>query len=335
MKNRIAGINILLAVCFLYSCNVENDFIPPDFEEKLCINAVINNGRDLNKIIIEKTFQSEYPSDVNASLENLSIIIKSESKIVFESVRPKSQNRIDTVYLPADLELIPGEKYTLLVSEKNSESISSEIVVPQVPIISEIIIQGTSQTFLPPPLECHNPIKEIIFNVKFQSDEDSFYYLDIAGYLDPLYKDFPVSLIDYDIIESNSSYFKTGLYGFRGIGFSSCFSTPFLTIPGHTYEPCFFDGKTIPGNSCNIKIKIDKNSFYDYTKPIRITLNSIPKDLFSYEKSYHTYLETLLDPFSEPVYLNGNIKGGYGIFSICSGTQATLIIPADILISKP
>jgi hypothetical protein len=329
MKKKLITDFLFCLLILLNSCQGLTDFIPPDFEEKLFVNAVINNGRDQNKIIIEKSFQYEYPSEVKATLEDLSVIIRSESEIVFEYFNPNSENRTDTVHLPTSLEFIPNQKYTLIISEKNTESITSEIAVPHPPTIPEISIEGIAQTLLPPPAECHNPVKAIVLNVNFRSDEDCFYYLDIEGHLNPLFEDMLIKLIDYDIIESNTPYFNTFIYGFGSVGFSSCALTPFFIIPGHTYKPCFFDGKTIPGNACNIKIKIDINKLYDYARPIKITLNSIPKDLYAYEKSYYTYYETGNDPFSEPVYIRGNIKRGYGIFAICGGSQTSFILPVD------
>lgn len=327
MKNKLLTVFLLVLLILLNSCQGLIDFIPPDFEEKLCVNAVINNGRNPNKIIVEKTFQHEYPSEVQATLEDLSVSIRSESNIVFEYFNPKSENRIDTIYLPADLEFIPNQKYTLTISEKKSESITSEIVVPLPPSTPEISIEGSVQTFLSPPLECHNPVKSIVLNVKFTADEDCFYYLDIEGYLKPGIQDFPLNLMDYEIIESNTSYFKTVLYGFVSVGFRRCTFDYLYTTPYHTYQPCFFESKTIPENICNFKIKLDINGYYDFSRPIKITLNSIPKELYAYEKSYFTYLETLFDPFSEPVYLKGNIIRGYGIFSICSGSHTSLTLP--------
>lgn len=328
MKKRLIIESLLILLILINSCQGLIDFIPPDFEEKLCVNAVINNGRNQNKIIIEKTFQYEYPSEVQATLEDLSVIIRSESEVVFEYSNTISENRIDTIYLPADLVFTPNQKYTLTISEKNSESITCEIVVPYPPRIPEISIEGSVQTFLSPPMECHNPVKSIVLSVKFTADEDCFYYLDIEGHLIPFYVNIPVSLIDYDIIESNTPNFKTFIDGFKSIGFSNCNQSFIGIIPMHPYKSCFFDSKIIPKNNCNIKIKIDRNSYYDYTRPIKITLISISKELYAYKKSYYTYYETVNDPFSEPVYLSGNIIHGYGIFAICSGSHTSLILPA-------
>jgi hypothetical protein len=223
-----------------------------------------------------------------------------------------------------------NQKYTLIISEKNSQSTTSAIGLPPSPHSNpEISIEGVVQTFLPPPRECHNPVKSIVLNVNFRSDKDQFYYIDISGYKSSFFNDTLKAMIDYDIIESNIPYFKTSLYGFISFTFLHCLLTPFPIIASGIYQTCFFDSKTMPDNTCRIKIKIDINSLYDYTRPITVTLNSIPKDLYTYEKSYHTYLETLFDPFSEPVYLRGNIEHGYGIFAICNGSQTSIILPAD------
>jgi len=321
---------LAIVLLILYSCEGITEFIPPDFEEKLYVIAVLNETKERNRIIIEKSYQREYPADELAHLEDLSVKISSESQIVFEYFNAWSENRTDTIQLPDNLEFAPNEKYTLFVYEKNTESITSEIVVPEYPSDFEANIEGQVQTYLPPPLECHNPVKSIVLNIKFRSDEDCFYYLDIDGYRGSFFKDTLRYLIDYDIIESNTSYFKTLLYGFRSFGFFSCVESPFLMIPNHTYEPCFLEDTTIPENTCNIKIKINLDNFlYDYNKPIGINLNSVPKELYTYEKSYYTYYETGCDPFSEPVYLKGNIKGGNGIFAICSSKQYSLVLPID------
>lgn len=327
MKNKLIT-NFLICLLLIFNaCQGLTDFIPQDFEEKLCVTAVIESGGELNKIFIERTFQSEYPADESTHLEELSVVIRSDSEIVFEYFNPKSDNRIDTVILPAGIDFLPDQKYTLIISEKNSELITSEVNVPSSPQIPEVSIEGMAQTFLPPPAECHNPVKAMILNVDFITAEDCNYYLGITGNLDPWLENLQLNFADYEIIESNSPYFKTFLYGFRSIGFPYCGFTPVTNIPSSNYQPCFFDSKTIPETTSKIKIKININPYFDYTKPIRITLNSIPKELYDYEKSYHTYIETLSDPFSEPVYLRGNINGGYGIFAICNGSYTSLLLP--------
>lgn len=328
MKRIITGIMLAILLKIINSCQGLIEMIPTDFEEKLCVTAILNDFKDQNIIIVEKSYQNEYPSEIKAHLEDLSVKIISESEVVFEYFNPKSENRIDTIHLPSYLKYVPNQKYTLTISEKNSETVVSEIVVPYSPSELEVGIEGMVQTFLPPPAECHNPIKSVLLEIKFKSEKNLFYYIDIDGYMDLIYKDTLRYLIDYDILESNSSYFKTFLHGFRSIGFRSCLPTG--GIPINIYQPCFLDSRTISEKTCNVIIKIDINDeYYDYSKPISINLNSIPMEFYNYEKSYHTYVESYFDPFSEPVYLVGNIKGGNGIFAICSSKQYSLFLPTN------
>ena len=41
----------------------------------------------------------------------------------------------------------------------------------------------------------------------------------------------------------------------------------------------------------------------------------------SFEKSLDTYGKISRDPFAEPIYINGNIKGGNGIFALCRSRE--------------
>lgn len=306
---------------FLISCLAVTELIPPDFEEKLCVTAIIISGREQNKIIIERSFQNEYPSEVKEYLEDLSVMIKSEDEILFEYFNPETKTRTDTIYLPDNLIFTPNQKYILTASSKNIESIISEIVVPDPPSVPELRIEGTVQTLLPFPFECHNPVKSYILNIKFKAEKDSYYYFDITRTLNR-------EFMDYNVVESNSPYLETIISGFKNPELRDCHRTGFVRLL-KDYRVCFFDGKTVPDTECNIKIKIDLNDKYynDYSKPVSINLNSVPADLYTYEKSYHIYRESYSDPFSEPAYLAGNIKGGNGFFAICSSYQYSLVLP--------
>jgi hypothetical protein len=326
---RHSSLVLYLMGLFLTSCQGLTDIIPPDFEEKLCVIAIITESREQNKIIIEKSFQGEYPSEAKTHLEDISVIVRSESQVVFEYFNPWSENRFDTILLPTGLEFTPNQKYTLLVSEKNTDPVSAECTVPSRPTIPEISIGGMVQTFLPPPQECHNPVNSIVLYVNFESREDLLYYIDFKGYMRYNYRDTLKWLIDYDILESNVPHFKSILFGFTSIGFISCWVDMYF-IPGGDSWPSFIDGDIIPENKCTMRIKINLNQrYYDYSKPINVTLNSISKELYDFEKSYSIYREALYDPFSEPVYIKGNITGGYGIFAICTSKQDSLIFPIE------
>jgi hypothetical protein len=58
-----------------------------------------------------------------------------------------------------------------------------------------------------------------------------------------------------------------------------------------------------------------------------VKLLSVPKDFYLFEKNLYTYEKVSEDPFSEPVYLNGNIKDGNGVFAICRSSELRIILP--------
>jgi hypothetical protein len=319
---------LAIVLIILCSCEGITEFIPPDFEEKLYVIAIINDYKVQNKIVIEKSYQNEYPSEEKENLENLSVIIRSDNTIMFEYFNPQSENRKDTIYISDDLDFIPNEKYTLNISEKNTESITSEVIVPYYPFDFDVSVEGFVQTFLPPPLECHNPVKSIILKISFKAEKDFYYFLDFEH--SSTWLNVAISYqMNYEILESNTPFLRTNIPAVRSLGFNSCWSE-LPIIPYDNYQACFIDGNAIPDNYCTLRLKIDiNNSYFNYNEPIKITLNSAPKELYAFEKSYSTYLETLFDPFSEPVFINGNIKGGCGIFAICSSKQHSFLLPID------
>jgi hypothetical protein len=104
-------------------------------------------------------------------------------------------------------------------------------------------------------------------------------------------------------------------------------------MDGHHYlfqkqlKAFFIDGGKIPDNRCFIKLSTkfqDGHSPFHLIESFRIKLLSIPKQLYLFEKSLYTYEKTSGDPFTEPIYLNGNIKSGNGVFAICRSTDFTI-----------
>ena len=83
-------------------------------------------------------------------------------------------------------------------------------------------------------------------------------------------------------------------------------------------------GRDISESNCTISVSVQYNdglSLFDVFISIGIKLISIPPELFSFEKSLYTYSKVAKDPFSEPVYINGNIKGGNGVFALCRSKE--------------
>jgi hypothetical protein len=81
----------------------------------------------------------------------------------------------------------------------------------------------------------------------------------------------------------------------------------------------FIEGSNIPESKCIIKSSAqfnDNHSLFARIKSFRIKPISIPIQLYFFEKSLFPYKNTSDDPFTEPIYFNGNIIGGNGVFAI-------------------
>ncbi len=58
-----------------------------------------------------------------------------------------------------------------------------------------------------------------------------------------------------------------------------------------------------------------------YYNSVRIRIMSIPVELYKWAQSLYYYDRVTQDPFSEPVNITGNIKGGNGVFAVCRSKE--------------
>jgi len=222
---------------------------------------------------------------------------------------------------------VPGEKYSFWSKEKSTGEISSEVIVPQPPAGFSVQYTGKTLTILPYPHECHSPVNSAILKLYFTVEKDIYYSITIEGLLQYPKNQYRECNIEYKIIESNSPNFSAIVPNLKSYDYYPCILGQAI-IPTNDYYVNFFDGNMIPEGTCNLSIKIDLHqSLFDYKEPIKIKLLSIPRELYLFEKSLYTYMNSAHDPFSEPVYIDGNIKGGNGIFAICSSASISLTLP--------
>ncbi|TAL75070.1 MAG: DUF4249 family protein, partial [Bacteroidetes bacterium] len=134
--------------------------------------------------------------------------------------------------------------------------------------------------------------------------------------------------LDFSIRESNVPGFFAVMHGLK-MYHQICIDKRLLLneTPVFAY---FIDGSKIHDNKCDITLSVkfhDGYSLFDIFTSFRVKLLSVPRELYLFEKSLYTYSRVSEDPFSEPVYLNGNIKNGNGIFAICRSTEISIILP--------
>lgn len=100
----------------------------------------------------------------------------------------------------------------------------------------------------------------------------------------------------------------------------------------------FIDGNKLPGKKCIITLSTQfhglcanyrggTNRDYYYYHSVRIRILSIPVELYEWAQSLNNYDRVNQDPFSEPLNITGNIKGGNGVFAVCRSKE--LIVEFD------
>ncbi len=339
-----------LLISMFLNCENKDRFYRPDVPEMLCCIGIIDaddttdyffslrdikdSRNSMRYILFEKSFQSEYSKKASSLINEFSFNISSDRNEIFSYSNSILNKDILKFELPDSLNFISGEKYFLIAGEKGTRDISAEIIVPAFAPELKLISLEKEIIKLPVPQECtgNNNIKNAIISVTFNTNNTSKQYYAIllkgTGYS---YSSLPppvTSYLDFSIRDCNSPGFFAVMHGLS-MNHWKCINNR-VYLDESQVNAYFIEGNKIPDGKCNISISAkfqDTYSIIDILMSIQIKLLSIPEELYSFEKSLYTYSQIKKDPFSEPVYLNGNIKEGNGIFAICRSSDLTYILP--------
>jgi len=343
-SGRHLAIGLIIVVIILFPrCESNDRFYRPNMPEKLCSIGIIDIDDTVNYdffpepfdvrnsaryISFEKSYQAEYPEEFNDSLREFSFTISSSDK---ELLNYRSDSTIKDLLgfkIPAGIEFRTGEKYYLRANEKSTPEISAEITVPEPPSKLTLILVNKEITTLSEPTECigYTNVKTAVIDFSFENvnRQKLFYAILLEGDGGNLSSSFPIqkSQLEYTVRDCNTEGFFAEVPGYTMCQWRCIDDRPSM-IKAPIYA-CFIDGSKIPDNRCIVKISTqfeDERSPFDVIRSFRIKLLSIPEELYLFEKSLYTYGKVAEDPFSEPVYLNGNIKGGNGVFAICRSSE--------------
>ena len=324
---------IIFIAFFFYKCENKDRFYRPNLPEELCSIGIIDADDTTKYISFEKSCQSEYLQEVNDSLRNLSFSISSSTKKIFNYQNDSILKNLFGFKIPDSIKFITGEKYFLSASEKGTKDISAEVIVPEIPSDPLLISIGKEVTTISRQQECTNmkTCKTVVIHVSFKNSEQKTYYAlmteGLGSTLHSVYIPFS-SLVDFSVRESNTPGFFAIMHGLKTYH-DVCLGNT-MQVEQSPYSAYLIDGSKIPDNKCNITLTVqfsDSYCVYDFLKAIHIKLLSIPIELYLFEKSLYTYKQISSDPFSEPVYLNGNIKGGNGVFAICRSSELVVDFP--------
>lgn len=334
---------IIVVIGFLINCENNDRFYRPDLPEKLCSIGIIDIDDAVNYnsypepydvrnsaryITFEKSYQAEYPEELNDSLRELSFSISSSYKELFNYRSDTAIIKFLGFELPTGIEFRTGEKYYLRANEKSTDEISAEITVPEAPSKLTLISVNKEIKTLSEPTECigYTNVKTAVIDFSFEnvSRQKLFYAIILEGDGGNLSSLFPIqkSQLEYIIRDCNTTGFFAVFPGYTMCQWRCIDDRPsVIKVPIYAW---FIDGSKIPDNKCIVKISTqfeDERSPFDAIRSFRIKLLSIPEELYLFEKSLYTYGKVSEDPFSEPVYLNGNIQGGNGVFAICRSSE--------------
>jgi len=343
---------ITLAIIVLFYCCESNDiFYRPDLPEKLCCIGIIDidgdtlyhstmpdildNKYNIRYISFEKSFQREHLSDLQDSLRNFSFVISTTVKDLFKYQHDKPLKNLLNFQLPDSLGFVSGSKYFLRAKERDTPQITAETTVPELP--SSLNLISVRKELIPLsipsegwPLDIVDTLKSAEIKISFENNttQKQYYALIIVG--DFINATMNVSnytgFLNFDIRETNLQGFFAEMQGLRVKNY------PYINGFWHSQSAptmaYLIDGNKVPWNRCYITLSTKFHGPYSVCfeefYSIRIRLLAIPEELYLFEKSLSTYSRVKDDPFSEPVYLNGNIIGGNGVFAICRSSELNI-----------
>jgi len=339
---------ILIMITILFTrCESNDRFYRPNLPETLCCIGIIDVDDSINDnpqnpysfndylryISFEKSYQSEYTEERNDSLKKFSFSISCQNTELFSFHSDSNLKILESYKLPESMEFVSGEKYFLKASEESPNDISAEIIVPEPP--SSLILNSVHKETEPAIkfIGCNWPfddsLKFAIINISFAINNKLYYALLLEGIGNNF--SFPPGILEYldfSIRESNVNGFFAAFHGLK-MYHQVCIEQR-LYLEESTVKAYFIDGSKVSDDNCNMTLLVKFNdgySFYNVFTSFRIKLLSIPRELYLFEKSLYTYGKVTEDPFSEPVYLNGNIKDGNGIFAICRSSEVSINLP--------
>jgi hypothetical protein len=322
---------MIITLLMVPNCESNERFYRPNLPENLCTIGIIDADDTIRYISFEKSFQAEYPEEVNDSLRNFSFTISSSNQEVFNYKNNQTVKNLLGFKLPDSIKFTTGQKYFLTASETSTLAISAETKVPEPPSQLTLISVDKEIITTQEKLECTKltTSKSAIIKLSFSNDinEKKYYALLLQGTGTSFSSAFMPSsgLLDFDVRETNSPGFFAKMTGL--VMYHYMCDDNYLSIVKSPVNGYFIDGSKISDKTFNITLSTqfsDTYCVYDFFKAFRVKLLSIPEELYLFEKSLYTYDQTVDDPFSEPVYLNGNIKGGNGVFAICRSSTLSI-----------
>jgi hypothetical protein len=212
-------IGFIMCLYFLIiRCESNEKYYRPNLPEKLCSIGIIDiDDTTLRHISFERSFQSEYPDEVNDSLRNFSFLISSSNDVLFNYHCDSTVKKIKDLRIPDHISFESGEKYYLNAEEKGLQEISAEAIATEPPSKPELISVYKEKAIIPVPATCieDSTAKAVLIDFSFEKDQKMYYALIVEGWgfsLSSIYIPWP-GFLDFSVREVNSSGFCAEMQG--------------------------------------------------------------------------------------------------------------------------
>ena len=321
----------IFSLVLVFRCESSEVFYRPDLPEKLCSIGIIDlDDTTLRHISFEKSYQSEYDNELKDSLRDFSFSISSSSGQLFAYHSDSTIKNIKDLRIPDSIVFNPEEKYYLKAKERDLEEISAEVIASTPPPEPRLISTAVINTTLTEPASCLDilGVRTVKIKISFEKNENLCYAILLKGWGGSSSSSWPgwPGFLDFTVVDGNTPGFIGTVHGLVTFHYP-CNNPSNYKNPTFAY---FIQGGKITGSECLLTFSVqywDGLSMFDSFKAISIKVISIPQELYLFEKNVYTYVKTSGDPFVEPVYINGNIKGGNGIFALCRSKELKITFP--------
>jgi hypothetical protein len=302
---RITGMTWIAALLILlYSCEKPKNISLPAHQAKLVLHGYINLG-DTFRVAVGKTTINLgiIPADSTLIVTN-ALVILFENGVIKDTL---TYNRTIKRYESSHIVAVPGVVYKVMVQSSGFTTIEATATAPS-------FVPTNSLTRTPDARfdESGNSLDDITFSFTDPPAENNYYLAELNSFLSgTTSRDFCVFTYDpaVDLHQGSLDPFEIG----------SC-----INNREFIFSDRLFDGTTkeliISTNSNELKTFVDGNRIYrPYLKKYTIS-----QDFFQYVSDRITLNVIDNNPFSQPYTIPGNVKNGYGLFTVFSAVTDTI-----------
>lgn len=308
--------NIAIILCtavIFFSCTKDIKLNNANQEQKAVVNCILSVDSTMELVL----YKSNLPL---SSLDKFDLIKDAQVEItasnntetlVFAGGDFIENGEVQGAYFSSQI-VTEGKNYALSITGNDHKDLSAEIYIPKSPNI------------LTPEINIKTEESELIFTINDLADEENYYAIELtfdyvsfdSDGIDTIYHDtFRDNAYLYSKKDNDGFIpFEDELSGAKVLFDDAILASGNNTLRLFAYLPISY---------------IDEfNGMYygSFISNAQITVSSMNKVLYEYEKSVQQQFNTEGDLFSESVQIRGNIKNGLGVF----GAQNIKSFPVEL-----